>query len=754
MNEWDPIQAVLEGDEAAVLAKQVAPAGPIGKLVMSCNATASNLLGFVLDMSYDEVTIVTCDAWKRKCGGVPKNSFVIIRLNPLVARLAPEETPRPALILARILEPVATPLTTEVQQTIFTIHKVQAVVDPYTNAELQWGALKAAILGTYYDDDENCITFGNDIDSYMSPHFYEVYVPAPDDLEMLINSFVSEKNPLTIGELRYTETQTTKRTRAVPIKVAPEDFIANRTALFGKTRMGKSNTIKVIADMILRSGENVGQIIFDLNGEYANINEWDNTSLYALHQDQCVRYTLNPQPKKVEGVADPKRLQANFYEQVELGHSIIVSLFPEEHHRKPPPNYLLPLLEWEPCDKAYIEERFPHPGDRTRYLRAQSMYFAVLAKAGLLYDPNMKVSLCLNKAIRAQLGHMESLRQIVRMAPGSNQAAPEIAEVQPLGKAIRIYEQLYNLWIAEQNQAYRGGRSEPGKQSGRTHKSVTEQGERRLRREQEEEELSLELWAPDQKGEEFFGESDQEALNEDEEGPDVKEREEEWHDGAELFPSSRRSGDPYFNPIHVCLLRMLGDKSISGTQYLIPFKKYHHQTGGYITRDIVEHVNAGKTVIIDLANADEVLTRYYSELISRAIFDSQTDKFTAGRLGKHSVLFYFEEAHNLFRKDDKNLRSIYNRLAKEGAKNKIGMVYATQSMTTLSPDLLKNTENFFIAHLNDDREIHELTNRYEFKDIGLDVQRCKTKGYVRMITLSHRYALPVQIRIFGPTKEG
>jgi hypothetical protein len=77
------------------------------------------------------------------------------------------------------------------------------------------------------------------------------------------------------------------------------------------------------------------------------------------------------------------------------------------------------------------------------------------------------------------------------------------------------------------------------------------------------------------------------------------------------------------------------------------------------------------------------------------------------------------------------------------------MVYATQSMTTLSPDLLKNTENFFIAHLSDDREIGELTKRYEFKDVGLDVQRSKTRGYVRMITLSHRYALPVQIEKFG-----
>ena len=168
MYELDPIQTALENDEASVIAQHSAPTGPIGELVMSCRATANNLLGFVLAMSYDEATIVTCDAWKRKCGGVPKNSFVIIRLNPLVAKLSSEETPRPALILARIIEPVATPLTVEQQQTIFTIHKVQAIVDPYTNAELQWGALKAAILGTYYDDNDSQITFGNDIDYTLS----------------------------------------------------------------------------------------------------------------------------------------------------------------------------------------------------------------------------------------------------------------------------------------------------------------------------------------------------------------------------------------------------------------------------------------------------------------------------------------------------------------------------------------------------------------------------------------------------------
>jgi DNA helicase HerA-like ATPase len=139
--------------------------------------------------------------------------------------------------------------------------------------------------------------------------------------------------------------------------------------------------------------------------------------------------------------------------------------------------------------------------------------------------------------------------------------------------------------------------------------------------------------------------------------------------------------------------------------------------------------------------------------VTRAVFSNQMRKFSEQEMEdfkRHSVLFYFEEAHNLFRSDDKDLTSVYNKLAKEGAKFRIGMVYATQSMTTLSPDLLKNTENFFIAHLNDDREIKEIERRYEFNGIGLDVQRARSKGYVRMITLSHRYALPVQIRLFEP----
>jgi len=43
------------------------------------------------------------------------------------------------------------------------------------------------------------------------------------------------------------------------------------------------------------------------------------------------------------------------------------------------------------------------------------------------------------------------------------------------------------------------------------------------------------------------------------------------------------------------------------------------------------------------------------------------------------IQFYFEEAHNLFpKKDDQDLSQIYNRIAKEGAKLNLGLIYATQ----------------------------------------------------------------------------
>ena len=219
--------------------------------------------------------------------------------------------------------------------------------------------------------------------------------------------------------------------------------------------------------------------------------------------------------------------------------------------------------------------------------------------------------------------------------------------------------------------------------------------------------------------------------------------------GASLFPTS--SGAEYFSDLEQKLLSILKvDGTRTGHNYIRPFAKFHDPSGSSIFSDISRFARAGKTVFIEMARANERVRSVLSERICQQILSDMMNEFSDGTLAEKFVVLYFEEAHTLFRSDDKDLNSVYNKIAKEGAKFHLSMVYATQSMTTLSPDLLKNTENFFIAHLDDDREVREVTRKYVFRDVAEDVQRTQSKGYVRMITASHRFALPVQIRKFSP----
>lgn len=183
------------------------------------------LLGFLLNLSYEDVTIVTCDPWKRNCGGVPRNSFVLVRLSP--DKVSHEEKDFcDRIIMVRITESVPTPVASEIQQTIFQIHKAQANIDPITNKEFQWSGLKGKIVGTYYDTagDTSQIGFGLDVDTFFAPHCYEVYVPHPDHLRQLINAFSEDPHPLEIGYLRYTETPSSHGADRVEVQVEPDRF--------------------------------------------------------------------------------------------------------------------------------------------------------------------------------------------------------------------------------------------------------------------------------------------------------------------------------------------------------------------------------------------------------------------------------------------------------------------------------------------------------------------------------------------------
>src|SRR3954469_14524280 len=398
----------------------------------------SSVAGYVMELGYDTGVVITNDYYKLRVGGVPKNCFLLIRPGPLQDLVQPDtdasdDEPRPSvgrsaqnlfalarrhrstpsashlsphLILARVLEPAATPLAQDVARTYFEMRKSQAQeIDVFTRGELQWGAMRVSVLGTFFDhpdpDRVPPIVFGGDVQNFLSPHLYSVHMPPPAVLQELVNAFVDAGTRRAIGSIRLTESLPAGPASRVSVFVSPADFIGSPTAPFGKTRTGKSNTVKVIAQMVLASvrdgGTSVGQVIFDLNGEYAYRNAQDRTCLYDLYSDRCVRYSLRPRLP-----AGVRPLKADFFGDLRLGHRIITELFRQSEGQ--PPDYMKAFFEGEPLGES--EVRGLERDDReaaTRYQRQESIYRCVLREAGFEHAPSAVAQLHLNKDVRALL---------------------------------------------------------------------------------------------------------------------------------------------------------------------------------------------------------------------------------------------------------------------------------------------------------------------------------------------------------------
>jgi hypothetical protein len=644
--QGNPIQALqtfLEAEERYERARQI---------------DKMRFAGYVLDLGYDSARIITSDPYKLAVGGIPRGSFLIM-------------TPsRPAglpthFTLLRVTGVSPTPLSQQVQQTYFELHKrSMPELDIWTQGELQWGALDCDVLGMFYADpsDSSRLAFSGDVNNVVSAHRYKVYAPDGPLLQVIVNGMVKPESRFNIGELRTMECGLVAEggLPRIPVAISMKDFRGCRTAMFGKTRLGKSNVVKLIAQGMLETtgdDNSVGQLIFDVDGEYANDNPQDgNRSIRSAFADRCQVYALTQRPN-----TESRPLRLNFYEQPESCIEILASMLAQDNRMS---IYI----------RSFANVKLPSIGsisglavsDKPRPIRRIQMYWAILRKAGFPADEQRLRGLGL---LSPHVRHFD---------PHFNNDLRTAAYQAVRRTAPPVHPRNLDELVGELEVMAQFRRDDPNNQA--------------------------------------------------------------------LLSNGRQM----FEPDDAALLEFLNPAaSGAGPSLLRAYLAYHSPNAGDFVNEILSLLDQGRTVILDLGNATDEIRRYFSDILSQNVFARQEDKFVSNSLGNHFVQLYFEEAHNIFPVNDKDLSGVYARFAKEGAKFHIGMVYSTQSPSTINQELLAQTENFFVGHLASQDETKTLSRvQVAFAGIEQDILRSKTPGYMRMLTLSHRFIVPVQARKF------
>ncbi|MGN6292443.1 MAG: ATP-binding protein [Chitinophagaceae bacterium] len=641
-------------------------------------------VGHPFTLDYNKANVLVCDDDKERVKGIAQGTF-------LLAFYDNEETVEEAILL-RALAPAKLPTDSAVISSMIEYYKdnlptsgKSSKLDDFTRYEFSFSGLECRVLGTFYRNDQKKVEFGADLENFYSAHHYSVYKVNKDVLGFIVNQRDSpdiipgNDNEFSIGHVRYSSSlrfQSKNPEDKAEVFIHPADLLGKRTALFGMTRTGKSNTVKKVIEATvqvsskatqdlknldsakteeyLKSFDNggapkfpVGQIIFDINGEYANSNLQDGNAISDRYKDDVTKYSV----LKKEGFTVMK---VNFYKQIQSGFELVKSFLYDESGDYVKSLLAIDLTEPEKTDiSAY-----------TRWERKIAAYLCCLHAAKFPLPVDMGTII---------FSGNDELNKLVK-SDGSLKPDNGISFDDAVNWFTTVWDN-YN-----------------------SHKHFTDYRAKKGRE-----------WADE----------DLKALL--------------------VFLTRKRTPG--------------GAVNVSGYQKLRGIVEQHTNTGVKpFEEEIIEKLREGKIIIIDLSQGNPKIQALYSEILCQKIFNHSMNRFISN-LPNNFIQFYFEEAHNLFpKKDDKDLSQIYNRIAKEGAKLNLGMIYATQEVSSISSNILKNTQNWFIAHLNNEDEIKELRKYYDFDDFADALIRFSAKndkGFVRMKTYSNPFVVPVQIDKFS-----
>lgn len=683
-------------------------------------------VGDLLKIDYTECEILVHDHLRQRVGGLPLGSFL------LASRLGYSEVNGPTdedacLVLLRVVGQSRLPNASESDlnrflagQRVASLDEVwdaEGKTDQFTLHQLRYAGVRCRVLGTFRMRKDSSgrwlLTFGADISNFYSGRGMKVYKPVGSSLSTIVNfskAKTDDAHPLSgdrveIGRVRYASSEriVDAALENVSVSLDPTDIVARRTALFGMSRTGKSNTTKVIASSVFRIRERVqgrgrvGQLIFDVNGEYANENTQDGTvenaaclknvgahTNFADTQDVST-YGLWPHPN------DPARkiVKINFYGQQPLAWDEVDKVR----------SALEPLL----VGKTLIDNQ--------------------LSQETSKYIQNFRNTSLEPPQVLDQSASVRYRRLILAYRAALVEAGFDLPSLNSMFK-------LKGLFNRDLIQALSGSTSPDAQIYAR---AAILLGKDTISGDE-----SVELCKALRK---FIADS--------------------TNSGYSAFNStyaSTHEGRSWHDE------RLTGILSIfeypNGVRALRTLLPEHSATStGDYAELVVNDLLAGRLVIFDQSLGDPDMNRAAAERIMWALFNRQKSAFVSPQKDKDGsllpppdVLVYAEEAHNLLPASAAtDVSNIWSRVAKEGSKYRIGLVYATQEPSSIQSNIMKNTDNWFVAHLNNSDETKELKKYYDFDDFVQSILQVPDPGFIRMRTLSNPYIVPIQVKRFQVT---
>ena len=678
------------GDGLRVGAAAVAAASPLRLLLRQ-----ATYIGGIFDLGFQEASVISNDEWVRQANGVPQHCFLLAAVRDMTddeAAVGMDPADR-EVILLRVLRETTLPnqsdlvaLRAETMDRIVTErYQTRApsgpVADVLTREVMQRAAFRCEVLGTFYEDGSG-LQFGKDIDNVYAAGRYEVLKPWGESLQRIVdhvelplgeregevdtesapNADLPEGGRFPIGTLRYSSTQRREliaresggASTDVTVSVRAKDFVAHKTAVFGMTRAGKSNTMKVIATAVHeyahRADVRVGQLIFDPTGEYAYPNPQDGTALIQISEEVRV-YRLGATEADIATGIRP--LSLNFYrgEDVDAVWSLISTSL-----REWDAGYVESFLATEPQLDTEAMDR----GDRRRTEALRAMLYAMLVRAGFPPPSGWRYALPMKGG----------LHQVLILEPGL-------------------------AGLPASTSSYHYSNADPQQLLGAC-------------------EYIARLVA---------------AGN----PPDT----------VDVFSSA---------PGMEAMAKMLVGSGVRGWRLLEPLRPFHSAISNLdYAEAIYSDLARGRIVIVDLSRGSEIVLQTCSERVVNHILGRASRRFREGRPPRPMQVF-IEEAHRLLHRDKFNKavgeNDPYVRLAKESAKYKIGMIYATQEVSSVDDSILSNTANWIAAYMNNQGEAGRLAKYYDFDRFTDQILSADDRGFIRLRTDSAAYTMPIQVRKF------